>query len=43
MMGGAELAFALTDLISDQGLRGAPVALAGFGLPAHFGALIATF
>jgi 3-oxoacyl-[acyl-carrier-protein] synthase III len=40
MMGGAELAFALPKLLADPGLRDAPVALAGFGLPAHFGAMI---
>jgi 3-oxoacyl-[acyl-carrier-protein] synthase III len=43
MMGGAELAFALPDLMFDPALRDTPVALAGFGLPAHFGAIIATF
>jgi 3-oxoacyl-[acyl-carrier-protein] synthase III len=43
MMGGAELAFALPRLIADPSLRDTPVALAGFGLPAHFGAVIATF
>jgi 3-oxoacyl-[acyl-carrier-protein] synthase III len=40
MMGGAELAFALPRLLAEPGLRDAPVALAGFGLPAHFGAII---
>ncbi len=43
MMGGAELAFALPELIADPNLRDTPVALAGFGLPAHFGAIITTF
>jgi len=41
MMGGAELAFALQTLMADPALRGTRVALAGFGLPGHFGALIA--
>lgn len=41
MMGGAELAFALQSLMTDATLRGTPVMLAGFGLPAHFGALTA--
>ena len=41
MMGGAELAFALQTLMTDPALRGTRVTLAGFGLPAHFGALIA--
>ena len=41
MMGGAELAFALQRLMTDPALRGTRVTLAGFGLPAHFGALIA--
>ena len=40
MMGGAELAFALRALVADPALRGRPLALAGFGLPAHFGAII---
>jgi 3-oxoacyl-[acyl-carrier-protein] synthase III len=43
MMGGAELAFALPGLMVDPALRGKPIALAGFNLPAHFGAIIATF
>jgi 3-oxoacyl-[acyl-carrier-protein] synthase III len=41
MMGGAEMAFALQGLMADPALRGTPVTLAGFGLPAHFGALTA--
>lgn len=42
MMGGAELAFALPGLMADPELLGKPVALAGIGLPAHFGAVIST-
>jgi 3-oxoacyl-[acyl-carrier-protein] synthase III len=40
MMGGAELAFVLPGLIADPELRDRPLALAGFGLPGHFGAVI---
>jgi 3-oxoacyl-[acyl-carrier-protein] synthase III len=43
MMGGAELAFALPGLIADPELRDRPLALAGFGLPGQFGAVISTF
>jgi len=42
MMGGAELAFVLPSLLADASLRHAPVALAGFGIPAHFGAVVLT-
>ena len=40
LMGGAEIAFVLQELTREQGLRGTNVALAGFGLPASFGAII---
>lgn len=40
MLGGAELGFALRELIADPGLGGKHVVLAGAGLPAQFGAMV---
>jgi hypothetical protein len=42
MLGGAELAVALQTLRTEPALHGTRVTLAGFRLPAHFGALIAS-